>query len=709
MNNKSKSIFQLIIAFIVVFICYNLLNYINLESIDSKIFFNRYTICGFILLISLLLIFIDSNHLNRKDSKFKDKLFKSLTKNSDTIYIIMEYDTNKILYLSDNVNDVLGLKVNNEQSKAEIASEIFNIQILKEELKSWDGDSEYVSQMLAYTNPSYNHKTWIKIKIYPYNEKNDQYKVVQISNVNKEHDRQHLLITQTNDIKAREKQLNQITADSYDVEMNIDINTNKFNMQYFKTDMKYFGNEREGNFKEEISDIISTYINKNDQNEVKKVLSYDNLKFLIDNNVLDPISIRYRIGNEIKDNTWLESTIFFVATRDSINISILTKNVTENAESIREQNILLQNALNEARNASVAKNELISTISHEIRTPMTTIKGLSESAINKKIEGQVKEDMENIHEASIDVISIIDGLLDISKIEKRAIKKEQKEYNLSELIENVYQNALELIGTKPIKLNLNIDNNLPIILLGDNKRLNQVLTEVLNNAVKYTDEGEINFDIRGEKKNNTVNLIFTVKDSGCGIESNKLSKIFNKKNETGLVRVKKLIELLKGSIEIESKENIYTEVTIKINKIIVEDNKIRKMMKSNDDLVFSDFNNKKILIVDDNKLNLKVAKRLLEPYSVMIDMVESGFECLEKVSNDHYDLILLDQMMPGMDGIATLNKIRDEYKLDIPVVVLTADAIVGQKEMYLESGFDDYLSKPIDKSELNRIITKYLN
>lgn len=711
MKSSKKRIFILSILLVIVVLCYLLINYSSYIDFDS--IFNFDLLYKLIVLILFLILLVIINFIKSRsrlrENKYRDKLFNSLVKNSDTIYIMIDKTNNKVLYLSDNVNQVLGIKNSfDEKKKNQIVQEILSIPILKSELKSWNGKDNYVSGMLSYDNPIYQHESWIKIKIYPYKEKKNIYHIIQISDVSKEHSRQHMLITQTVDIKSREKQLNQITSSSYDMEINVNVITHTYELKYFKQDMKYFGLEKSGNFNTDFNELVKKYVNVNDQEDVLKVLSINNFQTLASLKKLEPITIRYRLGNEIKNNTWLESTAFFITNKDKILVSILTKNVTENAESIREQNILLQNTLNEVKTANESKTNLIKTISHDIRTPMTTIKGLSDDLLNSKLDNNILEDIKNINDSSIEVIDIIDGLLGVSKNGKNYLKKEEKEYNIFSLFKDIANKTEELIGNKQIKLNINLDSNLPVILYGDNKKIKEIMNKVVSNSVKFTDEGQISINVTGNKNGNNVDLKVIIEDSGCGIEEDKLNNIFNDNSNTGLDSVKKLIKLLDGKIEIESRINEYTLVTIYLTQKIVEDNKIREMMQKNEKTKIYDFNNKKILIVDDNKLNLKVTSRMLELYNLNITTVESGQECIDNVKNSKYDLIFLDQMMPGMDGATTLKKLKEIKDFNIPVIALTADAIEGQKEKYISMGFNDYISKPIDKGELSRVLKKYL-
>lgn len=695
----------LIYIFIVIILVYLFL------SLFTNIFENNLIVNY----VSLVIVFIIGLYaiilvLGRhgKNIKSRDKLFNSLVENSDTVYVLINSKTKKIMYLSNNVEDILGIK-NNGNSDEETVFQIFNIPIIKEELNNWDKMHEYVSQMVEYDNPKYNHQMWIKIKIFPFKEKEEEYYVVQVTDATKEHDRQHLLISQATDIKARESQLNQITSSSYDMEININLVTNTYDLKYFKLDNLYFGEEKRGIYTEGLKDILK-YINENDRDLVYSNFKIENLREHFSKYELNSVVVRYRLGNEVKNNTWLESTIFFLSNRQNNKVSILTKNVTENAESIREQNVMLQNALNVAKMADKSKTDLISTISHDIRTPLTSIIGLSETILNKNIQGDVREDIENIKSSSNEVLDIIDGLLDPSKIEEKVVKKEEKQYSILKMFKIVERTAKEYIGSKPIELNLNLDSNLPVILFGDYKRITQAINEIVNNSIKYTSEGKININVRGEKKESNVKLIVEISDTGVGIEEEKLNSIINSNgNNSGIDSVKNLMKLLDGELEIESKVNEYTKVTISFIQKIVEDNKVREMLNSNKNAEVFNLKGKKVLIVDDNKLNLKVTNRLLEPFEVETVLLESGEECLELVKEqNNFDLILLDQMMPGLDGISTLNKLKEIENFNTPVVVLTADAMEGQKEKYLASGFNDYISKPIDKGELSRVLKKFL-
>ena len=680
-------LYSFISIFTDVFCDYKLLNIIMLLILF---------IIGLIAIKSVL----NSSDINLKS---KDKLFKSLVQNSDTIYIMVNSKNKNVEYISENIADILGIK-KEEFGKEEIVYKILNLPIIKSELDKWDKVSNYVSGMVAYDNPKYNYQMWIRIKIFPYKD----YYIMQITDATKEHDRQHLLVSQATNIKSRESALDQITSKSYDFEININLTRNFYELKYFKTDKLYLGEEKCGVYTKGLEDILN-YINEADRDIVFSNLNIDNLIEHFSKYELDSITFRYRIGNQIKNNTWLESTIFFITDRLKKSVSVLTKNVTESAESIREQNIMLQNALNEARLVSNSKTELISTISHDIRVPLTNIVGLSESLLEQNLENSVKEDIKNINDSSKDMINIIDGLLDTSKIEKRLVEKNEKNYSLLKMFNKIEKNAKEYIGDKNIKFNINLDNNLPVTLYGDYIRITKAINEIVNNSIKYTNEGFINIDVRGEKLGNNVKLIVEVKDTGQGIEEEKLNSIMSDPSNKGITSVKNFVELLDGELEIESKKDEYTKVTIIFTQKIVEDNKVRELINNNKNAEEFSLKGKRVLVVDDNALNLKVTSRLLGSYEVDVTLLESGAECIETIKeNNNFDLILMDQMMPGLDGTDTMKKIKEISDFNTPIVVLTADAMQGQKEKYLAEGFDDYISKPIDKIELSRVLKKFI-
>lgn len=721
-SNKKFFLGLIVVTLVSIFLMYK---FIDFSSLSTEMAITVVIGCVVLLLLIFLIFYIIiyiRNKEKTRELRHRDKLFNSLVKNSDTVYLMYDNKNRELVYMTHNLTDVLGIKFNENEDKNEISiiKEIFKSEALKSQLDSWDEQSEFLSQMFSYHNPSYQHTRWLKIKIYPFFEKKASYFVVLISDATKEHDQQHMLVSQASDIKTRERQLNQVTTLSYDIEIDINLVTLEFSLKNLKDDIKYLGESTKGKL-EDLNLIINEYVLEDDRGNVLNLVTLGNLTKLSSEQSNDEISVRYRVNGP--ETIWLESNLFFTTNKGEKYVTILTKNVTENAEYMRRQNVILQNALDDAKKANEAKSEFLAIMSHEIRTPMNAIIGLSEAVLSEEITETAREDIENINSASNNLLDIIDGILDISKIESGVLKLDEKEYSVAKFFKDIYNLTKENLSKSDVKLKLDIDKNLPSKLFGDNGKIRQIILNLLNNAIKFTDKGTITIKAKGVINNSNINLVISVIDTGVGIEKNKLARLFdnskkitnNDKNYIGGMGLSisgKLIDLLNGSITAESKVGEGSIFSITINQKIIDEKPIGdidtiKIQRKKT----SSFNatGKKILIVDDNKLNLKVAEKLLKPYEVMTTSVLSGEECISLIkNNEEFDLILLDQMMPNMDGIETLKQLKTIKDFSTPVIVLTADAIVGGKEKYLSVGFNDYLSKPIDMDELNKILKKYL-
>lgn len=725
MMQRIKKI-TILLFFIALGLLIYVLFYADLTKYNLGVFSNKYMASASLVLIMALILSVNMHFqriTNIRESRYREMLFNSLVKNSNTIYYIVDRDTKETVFITKNVNEVMG--INSPDSKdntKRIVSEIFDLPILKEELKNWNGRSEFVSRMISYRPVKHQSIIkWIQVKIYPFSERGNHYHVILISDVTKEHDRQHMLITQASDIKIRERQLNQITATSYDVEMNINLVTGEFGLKNLKEDAFYFGKDTRGRYDVELNRIVQEYVHFEDQDKVLKELSLPNLINISDKKNPEPISVRYRLM-EANEPVWLESTAFFTTNRGEAYVIILTKNVTENAEYMRRQNILLQKALKDAERANEAKSDFLTVMSHEIRTPMNAIIGLSESALEEELPRSAREDVENINTASKDLLEIIDGLLDISKVESGILEKLEKEYDIPKFFKGIESIVKERTEKKGLGLKLNIDPKLPSRLFGDSGKIRQILLNLLNNAIQYTDEGKITLIASGEARGANLDLTISVEDTGVGIDPEKLNTLFDDVDENsidptkprgmGLFISKKLIDLLHGKIVVESKVDKGSVFTITVTQKIIDETPIGDIYEHQSrKKKISAFNasGKSVLVVDDNKLNLKVATRLLSPYKVKVETVESGRECIDLIeSGSKFDLILLDQMMPELSGVETLKELRKINGFNTPVVVLTADAVIGVREKYLSDGFDDYLSKPINVDELNELLKKYL-
>lgn len=370
--------------------------------------------------------------------------------------------------------------------------------------------------------------------------------------------------------------------------------------------------------------------------------------------------------------------------------------------------------------ANRAKSDFLSSMSHEIRTPLNAIVGFSECIKNADSLEEAKENAADIVTASESLLEIVNGILDISKIESGKLELVQSDYDIYKILDEVVKLIKARLGDKPLNFEVNIAEDIPHVLYGDHFNIKKILINFLTNAVKYTDEGYVKFDVKCVIVNNNVcRLIMSVKDSGRGIKKENIDKLFTKfqrldedKNTTiegtglGLAITKQLVEMMHGKIVVNSIYGEGSEFTVAIDQRI-SNHKLETQEDVSDDVI--DLTGRKILVVDDNKLNLKVAVKLLQPYKCVVETCESGFGCIDKItSGNKYDIILLDDMMPKMRGSETLTRLKADPKFNIPVVALTANAIQGMREQYMLLGFDDYLAKPIDKKELNRILNKYV-
>lgn len=385
----------------------------------------------------------------------------------------------------------------------------------------------------------------------------------------------------------------------------------------------------------------------------------------------------------------------------------------------------LEKAKNEADRANRAKTDFLSSMSHEIRTPLNAIVGFSDCIVNSDSLADAKENAKDIVNASKTLLEIVNGILDISKIESGKMELVCISYDSRAAFREVANLLIPKMEEKGLKFSSYIAPDVPAVLYGDVNNVKKIITNLLSNAVKYTDKGFIRYEVSCVNDGDISRLVISVEDSGRGIKQDAIKNLFSKfqrldedKNSTiegtglGLAITKQLIDLMGGQIAVHTVYGSGSKFTVMIpQKISTEVIKIEseiekpKVIQKDIDLAAA-----KILIVDDNNLNLKVASKLLEKQGANnITCVNSGFDCLDRISmGEKYDLIFMDDMMPKMSGKETFLKLKAIPGFITPVVALTANAISGSKEEYLKVGFSDYLAKPIEKSELTRVLNSVL-
>ena len=443
----------------------------------------------------------------------------------------------------------------------------------------------------------------------------------------------------------------------------------------------------------------------------------------------------------------------------------------------------LELAKNQAEKSNEAKSDFLSSMSHEIRTPLNAIVGLSQMISECDDVQEMQSDSKDILLASQNLLEIVNGILDINKLEANKMEVIESNYNPLDLFENVLRMIRIRIGSKDLELRTDFDSNLPSELYGDKEKIKQILTNLLTNAVKYTEKGFVDLNVRCKINYDKCTLTLSVKDTGRGMKEEQLPTLFTKFNRLdedkdtniegtglGLAITKSLVELLDGTIKVDTKYGVgstftvvitqtiptsvvnttipssstlptikdKTEETIKsdsiepisvektetiADKLVTNDTpKITSENSTNVDntsiikeninsMINRDDKTRLLLVVDDNKMNLKVASRILNDLNYQVEQAHGGLECLDMVqkNKNKYDLIFMDIMMPDLGGVETMKKLKAMEGFNTPIIALTADSMEGSREKYLAVGFDEYISKPIVKQILQETLGKYVD
>lgn len=416
--------------------------------------------------------------------------------------------------------------------------------------------------------------------------------------------------------------------------------------------------------------------------------------------------------------------VAFVAVCNSI-FDILSSSL-ERAKLSEE----LAKAKEEAEAANKAKSKFLARVSHEIRTPINAVIGMNEMIIRESKEEEIQSYARDVKDSSVVLLNLINELLDSSKIESGKMELIMGDYDIRSLLNDIYNMMQIRAKQKNLQLVFEIDERIPSGYNGDDKRIRQVLTNLLSNAIKYTEKGTVTLSLGCTKENGEAILHYAIKDTGIGIKQEDIGKIYDEFQRFDISRnrhvegtglgmniVQQFLKLMNSELQITSEYGKGSEFSFDLRQTIVDEaplGNFRERLAQADnkkngrtDYVLP---NVKILVVDDSEINLKVFTGLLKQTQMQITAVLSGRECLQQLKENTYDLVFLDHMMPEMDGIETLHAIKEEKLCEgTPIIMLTANAIVGDKERYLQEGFDDFLSKPIIPDKLDRMILKHLD
>ena len=442
----------------------------------------------------------------------------------------------------------------------------------------------------------------------------------------------------------------------------------------------------------------------------------------------------YRGTGELKHDETTGETVYLGIIQDT-NDKIIHEQLMQERlavlEELEKSQAALKEALIKAEAADKAKSDFLANMSHEIRTPINAVLGINELIARESTEPNIQAYSTNVADAGNALLALVNDVLDFSKIEAGRMELAPADYELSTLLREVKNMLSTKFTEKGLQFKINNNPDIPNNLFGDEVRIRQIMVNLLNNALKYTDSGSVTLDVDyAPYEDGRVMLKISTIDTGIGIREEDLPSLFEsfkridlKKNRTregsglGLNIAKSFIELMGGTIEVSSIYGEGSTFTIRIPQTVNGDAKIGKFNTTNSSAKKTKYvasftaPEARVLVVDDVPINLKVIKGLIKQTKITVDTAESGKLCLELIAANHYDTVLLDHMMPEMDGIEVMKTIRNDTShpnQNTPIIMLTANAIIGAKEEYLNIGFADYLSKPVHPEELEAMLKKYL-